>query len=59
MYILHRIKPCCVGLKGRCRMVVKEHCEFLNGKYYDSGPENCRLVSVPVVLIYWHLCKDE
>ena len=46
MLVSHRIKPCCVGLKGQCRMVVEEHCEFLHGTYYDSGPENCRLASV-------------
>ena len=22
------------------------------------GPENCRLVSVPVLLAYWDLCKE-
>ena len=48
LLISHRIKPCCVGLKGQCRMVVEEHCDFLGGTYYDNGPENCRHVSVAV-----------
>ncbi|XP_060585280.1 inactive rhomboid protein 1-like [Ruditapes philippinarum] len=40
----HNMKPCCLGLKGQCRLMSHKHCAFLGGEFYLFGPEHCSQV---------------
>eukprot|EP01135_Chromosphaera_perkinsii_P000076 Nk52_evm27s24 gene=Nk52_evmTU27s24 len=37
------IKPCCVGLTGRCQVITKDYCDFLDG-YWHSNKTECSQV---------------
>ncbi|XP_061194171.1 uncharacterized protein LOC133202371 [Saccostrea echinata] len=44
--VSHNIKPCCVNIRGECRMVSHKHCEFLEGTFHqETGKEHCSQVN--------------
>ncbi|XP_071947971.1 inactive rhomboid protein 1-like [Antedon mediterranea] len=44
-YVAHTIRPCCVGLTGRCEMLSHEHCAILHGTYHQRVYEHCSQVN--------------
>ncbi|XP_065560477.1 inactive rhomboid protein 2-like [Artemia franciscana] len=30
-------RPCCIGILGECRILTREHCMFLNGKFHSDA----------------------
>ncbi|KAL4232347.1 hypothetical protein ACF0H5_009916 [Mactra antiquata] len=43
--VRHTMKPCCVGLKGQCRLLSHKHCIFLSGEYHQFGYDHCSQVN--------------
>ncbi|XP_062613021.1 uncharacterized protein LOC134274803 isoform X2 [Saccostrea cucullata] len=44
--VSHNLKPCCVNIRGECRMVSHKHCEFLEGTFHQEiGKEHCSQVN--------------
>ncbi|XP_052225869.1 inactive rhomboid protein 2-like isoform X1 [Dreissena polymorpha] len=43
--VRHVLRPCCVGLQGRCELLSYKHCLFLGGIFHQQGPDHCMQVN--------------
>ncbi|XP_033101219.1 inactive rhomboid protein 2-like, partial [Anneissia japonica] len=43
--VAQNIRPCCVGLAGRCEMLSHEHCTIIHGTFHQHDYEHCRQIN--------------